>query len=386
MDIHNDKIKSLVVKSITQELDKKEEKALSEWLDLDPGNKKIYKRLLDSKNISHSFSVLESIDTKKSFEKTKSKLSSPSNKNKIRKIAIVASGIAASIVLAFSLFMPNIGYFKVKNDIPSFEPGKKKAILIVDNGQEINLHDSLKINISIDNADVKIENSKITYKPKVNNAVPKMNKIITPHGGEFSVVLPDSTKVWLNAMSEIEFPSFFAGGQRVVKLKGEAFFDVSEDKDKPFIVKLSNYEVKVLGTKFNISDYNDSQKSHTTLCSGSIEIAMLKNSSEKIALTPGSQLLFNNATNTFETKEVDTELYTSWMQGYFYYVKMPLGEIAKSLSKWYEIEVKFEDDASQNRLFSAKFSRYDKLGTILKVMEEGSGLKFDIDGKTVNVR
>lgn len=141
------------------------------------------------------------------------------------------------------------------------------------------------------------------------------NRLIIPRGKTYRLVLEDGTKVWLNSETELSYPSRFAGTKREVKLLGEAFFEVTPDKERPFYVKANGMDIRVLGTSFNVSAYQDSESTSTTLVEGSVAVSTT-NGAER-TITPSERLAYNKKSHQLSVEKVDTELYTSWINGVY---------------------------------------------------------------------
>ena len=200
------------------------------------------------------------------------------------------------------------------------------------------------------------------------------NELIIPKGRSYSLVLSDGTRVWLNAESSIHYPVSFSKGERRVKISGEAFFDVVLDANRVFIAETENYNIKVLGTKFNISSYQDEDIAATTLVSGSISIFTDNNSNkvEPAVVSPGEQFRYNKSDETIEITKVDTELYTSWVNNNLRLNQMPLKDIFKILSRRYDIDVVFCDERAKHEKFSGLIPLNDNLNTILDQLSKVS--------------
>jgi len=367
-------------------IDDNEQQFLKNWIESDAENKYLHNKVLSPENISDKFSVMDTIDVEKSLLNNKRTLKEKSRRKNIKQLLAYISSAAAIIIIAFSIW--NITYkpaINNTNKIALMSPGSNKAKLILANGKEVILDNSTNMAIKESNVNVNIKNNKVIYTPSNQNETTAINKIVTPHGGEYALTLSDGTKVWLNSLSELKFPTVFNGKKRIVELKGEAYFEVAENKEKPFIVKLDNYDVKVLGTKFNINNYSNSSKSKTTLCSGKVEILPVNKNIKPIILKPGNQLTLTKQKQDFKVVNTDTEIYTAWMYGYYYFINSPLEEILESLSRWYKMEVFFINKEAKTRLFTGKFSRYDNLNTIIKIIEEGSNLKFRINKNNIYI-
>lgn len=163
------------------------------------------------------------------------------------------------------------------------------------------------------------------------------HKIVVPRGGEYTVELNDGTRVRLNADSELRFPVKFASNERKVFLKGEAYFEVKRDTTRPFRVDVhEDAMIEVLGTEFNINAYPENEKIFTTLVVGKVKVADLQTDSAVI-LFPNQQAALSQG--EIDVKEVNPEDYVTWINGRFYFEKMPLEEILIQLERWYDLQV-----------------------------------------------
>lgn len=170
----------------------------------------------------------------------------------------------------------------------------------------------------------------------------QMHAISTPRGKDFSFILADGTRVWLNSSSHLEYPSRFDGGERVVRLQGEAYFAVAKDAAHPFVVKSGRMETRVLGTQLNINDYNG-RISEVTLVTGVAEVS--SNSSNTCTrLRPGQNATVKQD-GRITVRAVDTELYTAWKDGYFSFDNITLGDVMRHIADWYGLEVAIDKPA-----------------------------------------
>lgn len=197
-----------------------------------------------------------------------------------------------------------------------------------------------KLGVSLD-----ATKEQLVYDKKAETDEVQMQILTTPRQRMFQVVLSDGTKVWLNAESQLSYPSKFIGEQRVVTLRGEAFFEVAKQENCPFVVQTENISTKVLGTEFNVRNYTLSD-THVTLLNGSVEV---RNASmEQIALVRPGEDAHLTDTGTFEIKPVDTDTYCLWKDGAFYFDHVSLIEIAKELGRWYNVDVVFNNQKAMH--------------------------------------
>lgn len=207
------------------------------------------------------------------------------------------------------------------------------------------------------------------------------NTLIVPRGKKTQVVLPDGTRVWVNAASSIRYPVAFTGQAREVSLEGEAYFDVKQDESKPFIVHSRNTDVEVLGTAFNINAYE--KETRTTLEKGKVSV---KISTSALVLAPGEQAESNEGTGSLKKAPVYTRLYTGWKDGELYLEDLSLGRIAEQLSRSYDYEFEFADASLKELHFTVDMAAPDNLQAVLDhISSTTEGLKFSVSGRVVQV-
>ncbi len=320
-------------------------------------------------------------------------------------------------------------------------PGKNTATLTLADGTVINLSDA--------KTGVVIDASKITYSDNtvISNADPSsrtersalssggkdpsavgMTSVSTPRGGTYQVILPDGTQVWLNSASSITFPTKFSGKERLVKLTGEAYFEVAKDKAHQFIVASGAQELAVLGTHFNVSSYEDEKATKTTLLEGSISVRhaefisasrnrkanmqgvnsrvgvlkqvqdddrfkqdddRFKQDGEAIILKPGQQSILTNGKQTASEQikviEVDAVEATAWKNGYFSFTDENIQDIMQVIARWYDIEVRYEGNITKDG-FNGKISRFKNISQVLKMLEDTKLVHFEVKGRRVTVK
>lgn len=256
-------------------------------------------------------------------------------------------------------------------------PGSNTAILTLADGSKISL-DTMQTG-TITTADsiqiTKDETGQISYRHAVesNRGKPITHSLETPKGGQYALVLPDGTKVWLNADSKIRYLSEFIGPTREVELEGEAYFEVTPNAKKPFIVKTPQQHVQVLGTSFNVYAYPQ-ETEQTTLLEGSVNI---KSDTQEVPLAPGQQA---NISTTQQLKKirVDPSLFTAWKNGDFSFHNTHLKDVMNQISRWYNIDIVYDKESSNLRL-NGIVSRSKHLDTVLEVLEMTGKVKFQLE-------
>ncbi len=313
---------------------------------------------------------------------------------KVKKINFKRWGIAAAVLLAslMTLFYA----VNVKDREPHYLgkltakpilPGGDKAVLTLADGSTVILGAAVPgktINQGgtlISAADKGLLVYQSTGREDQSETASLFNKVSTPRGGQYQVVLPDGTRVWLNASSSLYFPARFTGRERNVQLKGEAYFEVAKHKHMPFIVQVNEMSVKVLGTHFNIMAYEDEPDINTTLLEGAVAVSSLTH--VKI-LKPGQQANLKRETGSIGVKNVNTSEAIAWKNGNFTFTDDSIETIMRKISRWYDVDVRFTGNLS-DKSFAGSVSRYEQVSEVLKMLELTGTIHFKIEGRRITV-
>lgn len=208
------------------------------------------------------------------------------------------------------------------------------------------------------------------------------NEIEIPQGTEFQLKLSDGTKIYLNSVSRVRYPVAFSKNERRIELEGEAFLEVVKDSTRPFVVKTKYVNVQVLGTKFNISAYEDDSRVMTTLVEGAVRVSSEESGVEAV-LKPSEQLVYDKEGKTAEVKKVDVKYYTAWRDGWFRFEDVSLEELMKVVMRWYNMEVVYVDPQVKEFRFGCNFNRMSPIETLIKVFEENGKIKIERKGNTL---
>ncbi|KQM78868.1 hypothetical protein ASE74_12985 [Pedobacter sp. Leaf216] len=269
-------------------------------------------------------------------------------------------------------------------DVP---PGNNKAILTLANGKKISLSDAMNGNIAKEAgfSITKTKDGQLVYNIAESNDIEdaRLNTISTPNGGEWQIRLPDGSIVWLNAASSIQYSlNIGAAKQRIVKLDGEAYFEVAKNAAHPFIVETDKQSVEVLGTHFNINSYHDEIVTRTTLLEGSVRVSQGSTKQSEI-LKPGEQSILSNA--GFDVKDVDVDEAIAWKNGYFMFNNEKQESILRKVARWYNVDIEYADPAAKEVMYYGTVSRFEKISKVLTKFEQTGEVRFDIKGSKVIV-
>ncbi len=266
-------------------------------------------------------------------------------------------------------------------------PGANVATLTLEDGNVLTLspqQEGIVMGDSLRYAD----GSLLKGEPSIGQSNHRIYQLATPLGGQYQIRLSDGTKVWLNAASTLKYPSHFTDlKERVVELSGEAYFEVARNVRQPFKVKTSQQLIEVLGTSFNIHNYQDEAEVKTTLMEGSLAIRPQNEPSTgslaTVKLKPGEQIRILNGQPSVHQADIEAEI--DWKNGQFIFKNESLGSIMKRVSRWYNVEVRFQKGAPVNEYFKGRVSRFEKVHTLLEMLEETGDVHFKVTGRTIDV-
>lgn len=246
-------------------------------------------------------------------------------------------------------------------------PGTDKALLTLSDGSVVALDSTGKGQIAGGNTSIQQQGGMLKYSAGTHAA--GFNTLTTPRGGQFRVVLPDGTAVWLNAATSLRYPTAFNGNERVVVLRGEAYFEVAKNTDKPFRVQIDEHTaVEVLGTHFNIHAYSDENQISTTLLEGKVMMTRSDASLRRVVLNPGQQAVAGRGELALN-KQVNIDQVMAWKNGMFNFEGIDLPSVLRQLSRWYDVEVVYEGKIP-SRKFGGEMQRDLSLQQVLRILEK----------------
>lgn len=298
----------------------------------------------------------------------------------------VAIGMAASflLILAFSWLT---GYNGLSKDTVVYFTATDGL------NQDITLQTTSGVHISLENLLareeldqvgarlIQTDSAKLEYTESIEKV--ETHLLSTPRGKTFEVVLGDGSKIWLNADSRLEYPSCFVGDRRVVKLYGEAYFQISKDEKRPFIVETDGLQTIVLGTEFNVRNYKK-ENSHVTLIEGSVKVNNTANE-YSVVLSPGENARVMED-GSLGVQKVDVDTYIYWRDGYFYFDNRTLAEIMQDIGRWYNVNVVFDDARVMDyklRYFCKRDEGIEKAVERLQYLKKA---QVSLEGNTVYIR
>lgn len=320
---------------------------------------------------------------------------------KVKRIGWIRAVAAAAILFAIAgisywIYSNNdstrLGDNKDKTLLVDKLPGYNNARLTLSDGRVFDLDKTKpgliakKGNSSVrktEDGRIVYETGKSSFRIKIDTVAAAVHTLETPAGGQYPIVLNDGTKVFLNSVSKLDFPEQFAADKRIVRFSGEGYFEVAKDNFRPFFVIINGQEIRVTGTKFTISAYDDERFTMTTLVEGGIKISnapkdrytaavSLNTNPNSIAVKPGQAVVQNKATNNFKLdKNADVEAATAFVNGEFVMNNGTVGILMRQLARWYNVQLKYENGYNPDAVaLTGAFDKNQKLSSIIRVLNE----------------
>ena len=359
-----------------------EEKTVEVWLNQSSANKVFFDQLKDQEHVALELLKRDAADSTTTEELQKlHSLIARNRPTSLWRYWLTAAAVLFTISISLwlykyyqsdKIFPTEVATATITEDVL---PGTDKATLTFEDGQVINLAGNKKA--------IKIDEQGTSYMDgtAISNKV-QFATLTTPRKGQYKVTLPDGTKVWLNAESSLRYPTKFTANNRSVELQGEGYFEVADDKAKPFIVASNGQQVKVLGTKFNINSYSNEPAIKTTLINGKVELLNSRNK-ETVTLNPGQQARL--VSDGFAVNSVDTEPFTAWTVNEFQFKRAPLQEVLRQVERWYDVEVDYSN--IPNIKVNGTISREKKLSSVLYALEKISDLQINLSkGRRIEIK
>lgn len=382
--IQQNEIDEKLLAYLLDELDDVGREEVKAWLEESEGNKE-YFREFQRVYLEFQWGVYAR-EVKSDFNLLRKKLRKRSSLQ-------VWYGVAAAVVILLSvggILLWNSGEIEEKPvqvaKKVTIQPGKSQAILVLSSGEEVAMGNVSRQLEEKDGTSVVVsETGRISYQSAegkggtTKDTARVMNRLVIPRGGEFNLTLSDGTRVWLNAETELRYPVQFNGKERVVYLKGEAYFEVSKNKEKPFLVQVDDMSVKVYGTAFNVNTYN---KIETVLVTGSVS---MNQGGKEVLLKPNQKGVFDQVSGKITVEDVDVLAYVSWKNGDFIFRNESLHSIMDKLSRWYGLEVLYQDAGLQDVRLSGNLKRYKDVRELFVSFEKISDARFKVQGNKVIV-
>lgn len=302
---------------------------------------------------------------------------------KLLRYAAVFIGVAVAGGLLYSQwesFRQQRAFFAEKQQVED----SSRFQLTLSDGRQVDLEsDTARIRYSQSGKSVQVDSRQIQNN---QGEGPAMNKLSIPYGKRSHITLADGSEIWVNSGSQLVYPSSFDGAKRKVYLKGEAFFQVHEDKSKPFIVKTSDLDIQVLGTRFNVNSYQENDQIETVLVDGKVKIEQrgIQVFDRDVVLKPSERASFSKENKSMKREKVDPRYYTSWKDGYLYLQNEDLGDIVQKLRRIYNRNIVL-DDRLKSLTFSGKLDLRESLKKELTIISAAYPIRYSIEEDKITI-
>lgn len=369
-----------------------QEALLREWLQKDIRNQQLLDDLENQEKVTKDLLFFSSVDKSAAWSNITERTHGAAE-HESKSIGFGYWKYAAAVVLlgalSYGIFRNTYNTNRSNNVVAARDtlksdilPGGNKATLTLSDGKVVTL-ETIRDGASIEQNGIKItkKDGKISYEVMAGGDTKAIhyNTITTPVGGQYTVILPDGSQVWLNASSSLRFPTVFTGNVRQVVLTGECYFEVARNPEKPFIVQARKTRIEVLGTHFNVMAYADEGNTRTTLLEGAVKVG---NGTSTKTIVPGQQASVGAQVDVLP---VNTEEVVAWKNGFFQFENEDLGTILRQLARWYDVEIVNEDQIPDSH-FTAVVPRDLPLSRVLQMLEMSGELRFDLVDNKITIK
>lgn len=377
LEYDNNYIRRLIQLDLVGGLSPEEKGKLEDWINESEEHRLLFCKIKKQLSINEIRNYLQT-DVEDAWKKVREKtFGAPPVRPRIRPKWLKYAAVVLPVLLSITL------WYTWKEEMKNKQAtvARLNPVLTLDNGEKYQLDPEEQTEIYVDE-EVKAYQAGggLIYDTTARQEENKYNRIEVPRGSEYWIVLPDGTRVWLNAATELKYPVAFHAKERRVYLKGEAYFEVAPDKNRPFYVETEEVKVRVLGTVFDVNTHY-TRGVRTVLVEGAV--ALEWGDQKEIRMKPGELADFDRTTTEVTLKEVDVTSYISWKEGYFVFEDEPLEEIMHTLSLWYDKEFLFVGKRSRALHFSGHIKRYERIETILSAITDVTGVEFRMNGQII---
>jgi ferric-dicitrate binding protein FerR (iron transport regulator) len=385
-------------------LDEEKRALLENWLNSDESHRAYFEKL-EKRELGLSENQYELTEEKQSEYKQQfvDKIKLAGKRKKRQRLQMLSALGAASLILLFFVIKSFVGekrelivpavFTEVlksnrieKQDSFAKVPkvSNKKVQLITAKGEKISLLD-IKSDESVKSQSFELSEDKmaLTYSETIPEKDQGLNTLLVDRGAEFRITLSDGTKIHLNSDSKLEYPTVFNDKERRVFLQGEAYFEVTKDENRPFIVSAGSTEIKVLGTEFNVNSRKP-ESIKATLVSGSVTVKSSK--IEEVQLKPGFTAIVNPLAGSLDIDDKDIQYYIGWNTGNYLFESTSLSDILNELAIWYDLSVEYQTEQANEETFTGSLSRNLSIDKLIQLIERTNYLSLELKGKTLIVK
>ncbi len=302
---------------------------------------------------------------------------------RIWRVAIAASFAVAILLSSYYIYTLKREKATENHIVSTVTPGQTGAVLELSTGETVNLSGGEARQLTeADNTQIHVADNQLEVVADDKSEQPVFSTVKVPVGHEFSLTLSDGSKVWLNAGSQITFPTRFTGRERNVSVSGEVYFEVAHDARHPFIVTAGQMELTVLGTSFNVMAYESEPEIEATLVTGSLQVEV---EGQQLILEPDRQAQWGKEKQELLVRKVYAESYAAWTKGIFVFFDEPVASICRKLSRWYNVEIDASSESLRHMYYSGMIKKYDTFNKVADLMASTDEIVFREEGEKIVV-
>lgn len=378
------KMSLLIFKSLSGNITKEEQAELDTWREENECNQKLFEQICSETMIREKFDQYKNANVQPAFDAFVKKIEKlQSRRHWIGTLSRYAAVIIVLVlVVVFYYSRKEMGTAEQLQFTGGLESIQRNLpVLTLSNGREMVL-DTQELLQEENGARISVNKEGYIQYDRVDSVSAEVvyNTLSTPSQCDFTFILEDGTRVWMNAKSSLRYPVAFHGKERIIYAEGEIYLEVAKDERRPFFVILDGMKVEVLGTSFNINSYADEKYAEVTLVEGRVAAYV---NTENYCLLPNRQLRWDKENKTVEVKPVNVNDYIAWKNGKYIFKERVLSDIAKVLRRWYDVEVVFKNIEQENSIYTGVINKEERLDVFIKRLNETSSFNCRLEDNCV---
>lgn len=374
----------LIFKSLSGNITKEEQAELDTWREENECNQKLFEQICSETMIREKFDQYKNANVQPAFDAFVKKIEKlQSRRHWIGTLSRYAAVVIVLVlVVVFYYSRKEMGTAEQLQFTGGLESIQRNLpVLTLSNGREMVL-DTQELLQEENGARISVNKEGYIQYDRVDSVSAEVvyNTLSTPSQCDFTFILEDGTRVWMNAKSSLRYPVAFHGKERIIYAEGEIYLEVAKDERRPFFVILDGMKVEVLGTSFNINSYADEKYAEVTLVEGRVATYV---NTENYCLLPNRQLRWDKENKTVEVKPVNVNDYIAWKNGKYIFKERVLSDIAKVLRRWYDVEVVFKNIEQENSIYTGVINKEERLDVFIKRLNETSSFNCRLEDNCV---
>lgn len=376
----------LISSSLAGKVTKDEQQRLDAWREESEHNRELFDRICSDMTVHDKIKQYREADVQSAFDLFVLRREKNSLRRRLIRISRYAAVLVACVLIGVLYFNRETPREEVQEQPENLLALKRNVpVLTLSDGQEVVLYNQELLLQEGNGVQIKVDSEGgMQYNPSDSvSTEPVYNTLTTPSQCDFTFTLADGTRVWLNAKSSLRYPVAFNGDERVVYAEGEIYLDVAKDKEHPFFVVLNGMKIEVLGTSFNVNSYADEDYAEVTLVEGHVAARVNDKCYE---LFPNKQLRWDKEDQLVDIRTVNVNDYIAWKNGQYIFKGRTLGEVAKVLERWYDVDIVFEDESSEDEIYTGVINKEERIDIFVQRLNETSQFVCRIEGTKIFIK